>query len=574
LREASDVRRTHLVAEAHVNELGVLALPRGVDGLPGVGHVPVVVDPGHPLLLLLGEVEELPRDLEQLSDLVVETVPDDHEETGLGTRLVDGLDARIAVAEIDDWWDLVQDTSGPTCYYRGTPPPPGNIMTEIHDLRSYIEVLEAANQLARIETPVSLVHELADVAASLARTDTGAGLFTAATDSPWPIFCGSVTSHRRAAVALGCRSDEVIDVMERVLDPSNGVAPVSVEHAVWHENHVEGSDLDTAMLPIPTHSRGDGGAFITGAVTVAKDPISGRGNLGYNRMLRLDARRFGFNVNEWRDVGTFWKSRDDPDAPFPVALAIGLDPAIMIAAGVKTPVDELFIAGAIRGKGIEVCRGRTVDVDIPAAAEVVVEGLLHPAIRESEGPLAEFHGYHGEPWNSPTLEVTCISWRNDPIYQTIIPGWYEHIYIGNVLPREPLLRRFVRHLDPHADVHIPPYGNGFLALVQIDRDNPGTPKNLAMAAMAAHINIRNVIVVDRDVDMFEPAEVQWALTNRVHWGDDVFAVPFAQGHEMDPTADQRGISTKVGIDATYKRERREYGERVSYPAVDLGDYLP
>ena len=105
-------------------------------------------------------------------------------------------------------------------------------MTEIHDLRSYIEVLEAANQLARIETPVSLVHELAEVAASLARTDTGAGLFTAATDSPWPIFCGSVTSHRRAAVALGCRSDEVIDVMERVLDPSNGVAPVSVEHAV------------------------------------------------------------------------------------------------------------------------------------------------------------------------------------------------------------------------------------------------------------------------------------------------------------------------------------------------------
>ena len=228
------------------------------------------------------------------------------------------------------------------------------------------------------------------------------------------------------------------------------------------------------------------------------------------------------------------------------------------------PIKDSPAAAFLRGRGL----------DIPAAAEVVVEGLLHPAIRESEGPLAEFHGYHGEPWNSPTLEVTCISWRNDPIYQTIIPGWYEHIYIGNVLPREPLLRRFVRHLDPHADVHIPPYGNGFLALVQIDRDNPGTPKNLAMAAMAAHINIRNVIVVDRDVDMFEPAEVQWALTNRVHWGDDVFAVPFAQGHEMDPTADQRGISTKVGIDATYKRERREYGERVSYPAVDLGDYLP
>jgi len=446
-------------------------------------------------------------------------------------------------------------------------------MSEIHDLRSYIDALDAAGQLARVKAPVSLEHELADVAAALARTDTGAGLFENVAGADWPVFCGGVTSHRRAAVALGCRPDEIVDVMDRVLDPANGIAPVAVDAAAWHDNCADGPDLDAAVLPVPTHSRGDGGAFITGAVTVATDPVSGRGNLGYNRMLRLGPRRFGFNVNEWRDVGTFWKSRPDPDAPFPIALAIGLDPAVMIAAGVKTPVDELLIAGAIRGRGVEVCRGRTVDVAVPAAAEIVVEGHLHPARRESEGPLAEFHGYHGEPWNSPTFEVSCISWRNEPIYQTIIPGWYEHVYIGNVLPREPLLRRFVRHLDPTADVHIPPYANGFLAVIRIDRDNPGTPKNLALAALSAHINVRNVIVVDRDVDIHEPSEIQWALTNRVHWIDDVFVVPGAQGHEMDPVADQRGVGTKVGIDATYKRERREYGERVSYPAVDLSPYL-
>lgn len=446
-------------------------------------------------------------------------------------------------------------------------------MSEIHDLRSYIDALDAAGQLARVKAPVSLEHELADVAASLARTDTGAGLFENVVGADWPVFCGGVTSHRRAAVALGCRPDEIVDVMDRVLDPANGIAPVTVDAAAWHDNCADGPDLDAAVLPVPTHSRGDGGAFITGAVTVATDPVSGRGNLGYNRMLRLGPRRFGFNVNEWRDVGTFWKSRPDPDAPFPIALAIGLDPAVMIAAGVKTPVDELLIAGAIRGRGVEVCRGRTVDVAVPAAAEIVVEGHLHPARRESEGPLAEFHGYHGEPWNSPTFEVSCISWRNEPVYQTIIPGWYEHVYIGNVLPREPLLRRFVRHLDPTADVHIPPYANGFLAVIRIDRDNPGTPKNLALAALSAHINVRNVIVVDRDVDIHEPSEIQWALTNRVHWTDDVFVVPGAQGHEMDPVADQRGVGTKVGIDATYKRERREYGERVSYPAVDLSAYL-
>lgn len=457
-----------------------------------------------------------------------------------------------------------------------TPPPatPPPAPTEgVHDLRTFIAALDDAGQLARIRRPVSLQHELADVGAALERTGGGAALFERPTDSPWPIFSGGVASHRRTALALGCGLADIVDVMEHVLEPANGIPPTVVDRAPWQANVVQGDDLDTAMLPIPVHSRGDGGAFITGAVTVARDPVSGRGNLGYNRMLRLDRRRFGFNVNEWRDVGTFWKSRSDPDAPFPIALAIGLDPAVMIAAGVKAPVDELLIAGAIRGRSIEVCRATTVDVDVPVDAEVVVEGLLHPAVREPEGPLAEFHGYHGEAWNSPTFEVTAISWRNDPIYQTIVPGSFEHVYLGNVLPREPLLRRFVRHLDPGADVHIPPWANGFLAVVQIERDNPGTPKNLAMAALAAHLNVRQVVVVDRDVDMHQATEVQWALTNRVHWPDDVFTVPGAQGHEMDPVGDQRGVGTKVGFDATYKRERREYGERVRYPSIDLAGYL-
>ena len=446
-------------------------------------------------------------------------------------------------------------------------------MARINDLRSFLEVLEEKSQLVEISSEVSINHEVADITASLARGDGGAALFTNVQESDMPIFAGGVSSHRRTALALGCEPQSIIDVMGEALESSNGVPPELVIEADWHDNCLTGEDIDLGVLPIPKHSRGDGGSFITGAVTVTKDPISGRGNLSSNRMLVLEKNILGFNVNEWRDVGTFWKSRENPDEPFPIALAMGLDPAIMIAAGIKTNVDELLIAGAIRAKPIEVCKGLTVDIDIPASAEVVVEGFLHPTKREPEGPLAEFHGYHGEAWNSPTLEVSSISWRNDPIFQTIIPGWYEHIYIGNILPREPLLRNYVRHLDPSAEVYIPPYGNGFLAIIQIERDNPGTAKNLAMAAMAAHINIRNVIVVDRDIDIFQPSELHWAITNRVSWEEDIFSVPLAQGHEMDPTADKRGISTKVGIDATYKRERREYGSRVAYPTVNLNDYL-
>jgi len=443
----------------------------------------------------------------------------------------------------------------------------------VHDLRSFLDLAAQSGLLKRIAAEVSLDHELADVAAAIERAGAGAALFANVAGSDWPIASGAVSSRRLAALALGCEPAEVVDRMEHALDPVNAVDPALVDKAAWHDNTVRGADVDLGVLPIPTHSRGDGGAFITGAVTIVKDPVSGRGNLSYNRMLRFERNVLGFNVNEWRDVGTFMKNRENPEASFPVVLAIGLDPALTMAAAVRTPIDELEIAGAMRGAGIEVVEALDSGIAVPAAAEVVIEGMIRPASRRPEGPLAEFHGYHGEPWNSPTVEVSSISWRNDPVYQTIIPGWHEHILLGNVLPREPLLRRFVRHIDPGAEVHIPPYGNGFLAVIRIERDNPGQPKNLAMAAMTAHINIRNVVVVDRDIDIEQPSEVLWALTNRVDWRRDTFTAGDAQGHEMDPLADQRGVSFKLGIDATYKRERREYGERVAYAPVDLSRYL-
>lgn len=446
-------------------------------------------------------------------------------------------------------------------------------MTKIHDLRSFIQVLEEAGQLVRIKQPVSLVHELADVAATLERSGGGAPLFENVTGSTWPVFASGVANQKRAALALGCTETEVTEVMGRALDPKNGLPPVRVERAEWQANVQTGDSLDVRELPIPTHSRGDGGAFITGGVIVSKDPISGRGNLSYNRMLCTGPRNFGFNLNEWRHVRAFMESRPDPAAPFPVAVAIGLDPAIMIGAGVRTDEDELTIAGAIRGQGVPVSRGVTVEVDVPAEAEIVIEGYVHPYEKKGEGPLAEFHGYYGEIWESPTFEVTAVCWRDNPIFQTIIPGWYEHIYIGNVLPREPLLLRFLRHISKDVAVHIPPYSNGFSAIVQLKKNNPGQPKNVALAAMTAHINIKQVIVVDPDVNIYDPADVLWALTNRVDWSQDIFTVPHSQGHEMDPTADMRGVHTKIGIDATYKRERREYGDRVNYAVVDLSKYL-
>jgi 2,5-furandicarboxylate decarboxylase 1 len=450
-------------------------------------------------------------------------------------------------------------------------------MLKIDSLRSYLEVLAATGQLVRIKKPVSMLHELANVAATLARQGGGGVLFEQPHGALWPIFTNAVVNQHQAALALGCAVSEVSDRMGQALEPKNGIAPArSIEEneAPWKQNVLRGADIDIRKLPIPTHGAHDGGPFITGGVTVTRDPLSGRGNLSYNRMQVLGPHTFGFNVNEWRHVMQFYKVHQARGEPLQIAIAIGLDPAIMIAAGCRSDDDELKIAGAIRGEAVQTATGVTVDLDIPVQSEIVIEGYLPPNIRLTEGPLAEFHGYYGELWESPTFEVTAICFRDNPIFQTIIPGWAEHIYIGNVLPREPLLLQYVRHVSQGVTgLHIPPYGNGFAAIVQIHKSNPGEPKNVCMAAFTAHVNIAKVIVVDADVNIYDPADVLWALTNRVDWSKDAFFVPGAQGHEMDPTADARGVQTKVGIDATYKPERRNYGERIRYEAVDLTRYL-
>jgi 2,5-furandicarboxylate decarboxylase 1 len=388
------------------------------------------------------------------------------------------------------------------------------------------------------------------------------------------VFASSIANQERAALALGCPKSQVTEVMRRVLDPANGIAPVRVADAAWKANVLTGPAADVSRLPIPIHATGDGGPFITSGVAISKDPLTGRGNLSYNRMQLKGPQEFGLMMNEWRHIRQFMDVQEAKEQPLPVAIAIGLDPAIKIAAGARYEGDELAIAGAIRGEPVQVSRGVTVDVDAPAEAEIVIEGFLPPHVRRDEGPLAEFHGFYGAPWPSPIFQVSAICYRDHPIFETIVPGWNEHVYIGNVLPREPLLLNFVRHVSKNVTgLHILPYAGGFTAVVAINKTNPGEPRNVALAAFTAHVNIKWCIVVDPDVDIYNPADILWALTTRVDWSQDIFLVPGAQGHELDPTGDVRGVHCKIGVDATADKGRRAIRTRVRYDDVDLGKYL-
>jgi 2,5-furandicarboxylate decarboxylase 1 len=283
--------------------------------------------------------------------------------------------------------------------------------------------------------------------------------------------------------------------------------------------------------------------------------------------------KLGIMINEWRHLKDFYDEAEKEGKSLPIAVVCGADPAIYIAAGLRYDGDETEIAGAIRGKAIDVVKCITSDINVPATAEFVIEGEILPDYREEEGPLGEFTGHYSSPWLSPVIKVTAITYRNNPIYQTINGASFEHINLGNVLPREPLLKKFAKYVSSGViNVHIPPYGNGFLAIIQLKKKNPGEPKNVALAAMMTYVNIKNVIVVDEDVDIYNSSDIMCAVTNRVIPERDIFYIPNAQGHELDPCSDNRGVQTKMGIDATLNEDSKGF-ERVRYPEVDLSLYI-
>jgi 2,5-furandicarboxylate decarboxylase 1 len=331
---------------------------------------------------------------------------------------------------------------------------------------------------------------------------------------------------------------------------------------------------DLTKWPIPTHSPLDAGPFITAGVVIARDPESGRHNLSYNRMQIYGPDRAGVSMNIWRHIKGFFDKMEPQGKNLPFAVALGPDPVVMMAAAFRYDGDEYEVAGSLRGSAIEVTRGITCDVMVPASAEIVIEGEVIAGERQMEGPMAEFTGHYSGADPKHVAKITAITHRAKPIFQTMNGGGYEHVSVGNMITREPLLARFVRHMSPRVTaVHLPPYAAGFTAIIALKNPEPGEARNVAIAAMAAHVNFKTIIVVDSDVDIFDPADVMWALATRVRWDQDTIMIPGAHGNELDPATDEHGVACKAIIDATLPPEKHKRFVKVAYPPVDLDKYL-
>ena len=440
----------------------------------------------------------------------------------------------------------------------------------IDDLRSFIEVVRKAGEMHEIRREVDPVRELGAVLRACERAEKAA-YFHKVKGYDIPVVGSLLSSPKRIALALGCEVGEVSARMAAATEKPGAFKAMDGK-APCQEVVIRKPDL--SKWPIPTHSPLDPAPFITAGVCIARDPKSGRHNLSYNRMQIFGPDRTGISMNIWRHIKGFFDEMEPKGRNLPFCVAIGPDPVVMMAGAFRYDGDEYEIAGALRDAPVPVVRAITCDVMVPATAEIIIEGEVLAGVRQMEGPMAEFTGHYSPPDEKHVARITAITHREKPIFQTMNGGGYEHVSVGNMITREPLLARFVRHITPRMKaVHLPPYAAGFTAIIALNGPQPGEARNVAIAAMAAHVNFKTIIVVDSDVDIYDPADVMWALGTRVKWDQNLVTIPGAHGNELDPSSGAHGIVAKAIIDATVPPEARKRFTKVVYPPVDLERYI-
>jgi UbiD family decarboxylase len=435
------------------------------------------------------------------------------------------------------------------------------------DLREFLVWAERQDVLTDIDAAVDPHLELAQV---MVATDGRPVLFNALTGFPgWRAVAGMCARREYFAEALGCSVPELVSHMAVAL--ANPTPPPMVGTAPCQEIIEEAVDL--AHLPIPRYHPGDGGPYITSGVAVIKDLDFGR-NLAFHRLMRLDDHRFAARLVERRGTYTAWeKAKGD----LPIAIAIGC-PIQVLLAGAMSPekgVDELSIANTMAETPVVKCR--TVDLEVPAGAELILEGRVVRTLVD-EGPFPDLTGTMDIVRRQPVIEIDCITHRREPIFHALLPAGLEHKNLMG-MPREPTMFAAVNKVCQCRGVYITPGGMSWLhAVVQIEKQHDGDGLRAISAAFEGHASLKHVVVVDTDVDLFDGADVEWAIATRFQADRDLVVLSDQPSSSLDPSATQvpgqKACTAKMGLDATAPLDETRRGyERAQYTPINLDSYV-
>src|SRR6204780_2303722 len=447
------------------------------------------------------------------------------------------------------------------------------IETAHPDLRGWLNQLVAADRLAVAHKGVSLIDELAAIAKKL--ENERAVLFPEPGHHPIPVVANLFADRSWIADALGVGVANLLSNFRNAVRhplPWVEVATAPVQEVV-HEK----VDL-LQQLPIPKHNELDSGPYITAALLIARNPKTGIQNVSIHRCQVSGPDRIGVLLLP-RHTLHYFRMAEEAGEALEIALAIGVHPACILAsqAIAALDVDEMEIAGALLGQPVEMVKCRTNRVRVPAYAEIVIEGRILPKVREPEGPFGEFPQYYGSRANRDVIQVDAITHRNNPIFHTIVGGGTEHLLLGGTPREATLLEHLQRSFASVRDVRLTRGGTcRYHLVVKIDKASQGEPKNIIMGAFAGHYDIKQVVVVDMDVDIDDPTEIEWAIATRFQADRDLVVISGAQGSKLDPSSDE-GVSAKMGTDATkpLSTEPMEF-KRIHVKGienVDLGQVL-
>jgi 2,5-furandicarboxylate decarboxylase 1 len=333
-------------------------------------------------------------------------------------------------------------------------------------------------------------------------------------------------------------------------------------------------------LPVVTHYEEDGGPFITAGVVIAEDPARRIRNLSYHRLQILDKDEIGIFLQP-RHLWELFSEKEKRGEPLEVAIAIGLDTALRLAAatsGVSIPLgfDEYALAGALRQMPVEIAKGETVEVRVPARAEIVIEGVILPRVRKKEGPLVNFSGTYGEAAFSPVIKVQALTLRKDAVYQDLLPFSPEH-HLLLALGYEPAVLQIAQARVPGASaVHITAAGCGrFHAVISVKKEAEEDGKEILRAVLNQTRDLKLVVAVDEDINPYDLDEVEWAVATRFQADRDLVVFPRSSGSDLDPSG-RGGVTAKLGIDATLPLGQKEGYERARIPGIEtinIEDYL-
>jgi len=440
-------------------------------------------------------------------------------------------------------------------------------------LRDWLRHLAETERLALARPGVALRHELAAIAKRL--DGASAVLFPQPGGHPMPIVSGFMSKRAWIAEAMGVPQSELLTRFRVATERPTPWREVSEAPCQQQVHDFRAQPLDIAqLLPIPTHSEHDSGPYITAGLVIARNPKTGVQNVSINR-IQVNARdRLGILILP-RHLHAFFQTAEGADQALQVAIVIGVDPLTALSSQAITPIDfdELTIAGSLHGAPLAVVKCRTSEVRVPADAEIVIEGRLLPRVREPEGPFGEFPKYYSAREEREVIEIDCVTTRRSPIFHTIVPAEMEHLLLG-AIPREATLLAHLQRSFPNVtDVHLSVGGvTRYHLYVQMKKRREGQPKNVILGAFGGHYDVKHVIVVDEDVDVHDPTEVEWAVATRFQADRDLVVVADAQGSPLDPSTTVRfhhshggkppvhlqGVSAKMGLDATKPIESAEH----------------